>query len=89
MNKFKKWALKKLYYELFEFMKDDFMSLNDCKAVHMSGNIIAPMSGGPCTQALQGGSNNFAKIKAQVYKVRAQLGDLQVDIAEETGEFTG
>ncbi len=88
LRKFKKWALKQLYYELYQFMKDDFMSIPDCRGVHTPGNIIAPTSGGPCTQALPGGSKNFSEAKAKIYKARAEIGDIQIDVAEETGEST-
>lgn len=89
MGRFKRWAIKNLYYHLYPLIVEDFMTKGDCKLVHTPGNIIAPTTGGPCTQAIQGGSNTVGTAKKAVYEARAQVGELQLDVAEETGEFTG
>ena len=89
LKRFRKWAVKMLYYDLFELIAEDFMGKKDCKIVHTPGNIIAPTSGGPCTQAIPGGTSIVINGLKPIYKARAQLGDLQIDVAEEIGEFTG
>jgi hypothetical protein len=75
---------------MYPLIVKDFMGRDDCRAVHTEGNMNAPTSGGPVTHAaMRGGQDTFAKIKEAIYRLRAEAGDVQVEVTRETGEFTG
>lgn len=89
LSRFKTKMIKLLYAHLYPLILEDFMTKGDCRIVHTPGNIIAPTTGGPCTQAIQGGSNTVGQAKKAVYEARVQLGDVELELAEETGELSG
>lgn len=90
MGRFKKWAIEQTYYLLFPYIAKDFMGRGGCKLVHLPGNINSSPTGGPVTYLVaQGGCSMDTDALKPIYQVRAELGEVQSDIASETGEFTG
>ena len=88
IGNFQRWAIRQLYYKLYPYIKDDFMGRRDCQMVHQEGNMMAGQY--PVTYtAFRGGSSMIASIKQAEYEARAQSGEIEVDVAEETGTFTG
>lgn len=92
LQKFKNWGIEQLYNLIFPFIARDFMGRRSCQLVHIEGNLVAPPSGGPVMymNPLGRGGNDtgILPLKA-IYKARALAGEVQVDIAEETGTFVG
>ena len=92
LRSFKRWALKQLYAELFEFIAKDFMGRTDCSLVHLPSNMVAPTGGGPVEHLIhRGGHSTVINGKKAAYKAQAELGAVQAEAAAEgtPTQFTG
>ena len=91
VQKFKDWSIQQLYYLLYPYIKEDFMGIQDCEAVHTTGNmtVIVGNSTYNVEHIISGGSQIFAAIKEIEYQSLAEEGRITLQTAEETGEFTG
>jgi len=89
--RFKEWTIQQLYYLLYPYIKEDFMGRSDCRLVHTEGNMTVIISGvtGNVNHVIRGGSDNLASAKEAEYRVYVEEGQVVIDTAESTGEFTG
>jgi len=90
LKRYGRWSVERLYKLLFPYLKRDFMGREDCRMVHVEGNINAPPTGGPVTYtAARGGQGTLLEIKAAQYRAEVEAGTIALEIDQETGEFSG
>jgi hypothetical protein len=91
LDRYRDWTIKQLYYLLFPYIKEDFMGRKDCQAVHTEGNMQAIVAGatGTVTHIVRGGSDNFISVKEAEYRAYVEQGNVELEVAQQTGQFTG
>ena len=88
IDRYKDWTFQQLYYGLYPYIQDDFMGKKDCGNVHGAQNMTA----GTYTVthgAFQGGNDLIASAQKAIYKGRFESGEITLNVARETGRFTG
>ncbi len=90
LDQIQDFAIRQTYMKMYKYIKADFMGRQDCRLVHLPGNIVSPTSGGPVTHAVfQGGHSQVADSLEQSYKAMEEQGDVRVELARQTGEGLG
>lgn len=88
LRRYREWTLDHLYYLLFSRLMRDFVYREDYEAAMADGNMMAGDS--PVTFTLmQPSANTLARIKAREYEALAEVGDVGLSTAQETGTTTG
>ena len=74
MERFKPWAVRQLYLLMYPHMKQDFMGLKDCQAVHQEPNMTVVVAGVPANvnHVIRGGSYLCHDSYCDRYRVSAR-----------------
>lgn len=87
VDKYVKWAKRRIYLLIYEDILEDFMPRDDCQAIHADGNMIAGESTVTHVTA-RGGQNTYGSAKKAQYRQELERGDSSLEIARETGRTT-
>lgn len=84
LEMYTRWAKRRVYLMIYEFILEDFMPLKDCENVHREGNMIAGES--PVTHLVaRGGLTPSGAAKKAEYEAELLRGDSALETAQRTG----
>ena len=89
LERYRRWTARMLFRLIYPELADNFVHKQDHQ-IHLGvGNLVAPTSGGPVTYVVPSNTSVFADALRVRMRAELEQGDAEIEIAQETGEFTG